>query len=103
MEPLAISATGSGRQSVLARKGATPIRVNTLVIPRHCLEGQPKSAGRGQGQVTFTLQQPRKKREAWLLIPPDFRGSLRDVIWVCFLCHKNHGFSSKTNHDEMIF
>lgn len=57
---LTISATGSRRQIVLAPKGATPIRgERTSVSLHHYLRNGPKTAGRGQWEVTYTNNRTR--------------------------------------------
>lgn len=81
---LTISATGSGRQTVLAPKEATPIwGERTLERLHHCLEGQAKNSREDNGRFpTPTTQQEEFRGEVLLFIPPNFHISLREIIWV---------------------
>lgn len=78
---LTISAPGSEHHTVLAAKGATPIGVKVAASAHGSSEGRPRTAGRGQGQVAFAHQQPKKKRKIQLLISPSLHASLRDILW----------------------
>ena len=79
---LTISATGSGRQTVLVPKGATPTEgERTLASFYHCLEGQAKNSRKRTRRGYLHPRQSKKNSEVeiWLFIS-NVHVSLREII-----------------------